>query len=155
MIAGSGQFPPILIVDDEEDQRLLTCRMLRLSELPNPVVPLAGGREAIDFLSICWHGRGVIPALAFLDLDMPSINGIEVLRWIRGIPELKSVKIVIFTSSENPENERQCASLGADGYLLKNTGLTVFRSFVHMTLQNASASCDLPRIATALGSRVT
>ena len=63
----------------------------------------------------------VLPDLVLLDLAMPKMSGAEVLRWIREQPGVRKTKVLIFTSSEKPEDFKTASEIGADGYLLKPT----------------------------------
>ena len=62
-----------------------------------------------------------LPDLILLDLVMPKMSGTEVLKWIREQPELKKTAVLIFTSSEKPEDVKSTTKLGANGYLVKPT----------------------------------
>ena len=71
--------------------------------------------------------EAVIPLLCFLDVKMPSINGHELLRWIRQHPQLDGVAVVMLSSSEHPEDVRQAAENGAQCYLAKYPHPTVLK----------------------------
>ena len=71
-----------------------------------------------------------LPDLVLLDLVMPKMNGLEVLKWIRDQTELKKTAVLIFTSSERPEDVRDATRIGANGYLVKPTKFEDLKNLV-------------------------
>lgn len=142
--------PSILIVDDEPDQMFLTRRMLGKTGLPLSIVEAAGGREAIEYLSpFCTtdgSAQSAPPTVVFLDLKMPIANGFEVLSWPRNQPALSTVRVIILTSSEDPEDVKRCASLGAHGYLLKHPSSLVFDSVLREALHEKDHGVARPGV---------
>jgi len=113
----------ILFAEDTLDDANLTIRALKKSGFTNRLHHVKDGAEAIDFL----YCKGVYatrnitekPKLILLDLKMPKISGLQVLEKIKSDPVLKSIPVVILTSSkENPDIEK-CYSLGANSYIVK------------------------------------
>lgn len=111
---------PILVVDDDDTQRLLTLALLETAGLRIPVVPCHGGPQAISYLTACMQERRALPLVIFLDLSMPIIDGMGVLRWVRAHPELSSLRIVVLTSSTSDVDRKLCAAYGASAYLVKH-----------------------------------
>jgi len=109
---------PILVVDDEPTDTYLLRRALRDAGVPNPVIGCGDGEEAVQFLEGAKFG-GQRPALIFLDMKMPRMNGPEFLTWIRSHPEFSDLKIVVVSSSSLPEDRNQALALGASEYLVK------------------------------------
>lgn len=109
---------PILVVDDEPTDTYLLRRALREGKVPNPVIGCGDGEEAAHFLESAKFG-GQRPALIFLDMKMPRMNGPEFLAWIRSHPEFSDLKIVVVSSSSLPEDRTQALALGAYEYLVK------------------------------------
>lgn len=109
---------PILVVDDEPTDTYLLRRALREAGVPNPVIGCGDGEEAIQFLEGAKFG-GQRPALVFLDMKMPRMNGPEFLAWIRSHSEFSDLKIVVVSSSSLAEDRTQALSLGASEYLVK------------------------------------
>ena len=113
----------ILFVEDTIDDADLTIRALKKSGFSNKLHHVKDGSEAIDFL----YCKGIYakrsnlekPKLILLDLKMPKISGLQVLEKIKSDPDLKSIPVVILTSSkENPDIDK-CYSLGANSYIVK------------------------------------
>ncbi|TDO24280.1 response regulator [Pedobacter duraquae] len=113
----------ILFVEDSADDAMLTMRALKKSGFNNKLLHLADGAEALDFI-FCrgiYQNRNIKdhPKLILLDLKMPKVSGLQVLAKIKADPELKSIPVVMLTSSnEGPDIER-CYELGANSYIVK------------------------------------
>jgi two-component system response regulator len=124
----------ILLVDDNPSDVELTVRALRRNKLANPIHVAEDGQEALD---IIFH-RGVHakhPAqsdslVIFLDLKLPKLDGLEVLKAIRGNPATKAVPIVIFTSSKEQRDVIEGYKLGVNAYIQKPVDFTEFRRVV-------------------------
>lgn len=113
----------ILFAEDALDDANLTIRALKKSGFTNRLHHVKDGAEAIDFLYCkgIYAKRNITekPKLILLDLKMPKISGLQVLEKIKSDPALKSIPVVILTSSkENPDIEK-CYSLGANSYIVK------------------------------------
>jgi CheY-like chemotaxis protein len=102
----------ILVIDDNSDARVLASRVLR--HLGEHAVCVASGAEALEFLR---HER---PKLVLLDLDMPEMDGLAVLRQIRGDPRLAGLPVVVFSAATEKELLAAVA-YGADDYLRKGS----------------------------------
>jgi len=113
----------ILLVEDDPDDRELTVGALRRSGLVNHIEVATDGAAALEFLFGGGPSRGPHPSrtpkLILLDLNMPRISGIEVLRRIKGDPELRRVPVVILTSSRETRDLKECYALGANSYIVK------------------------------------
>ncbi|MEO6753080.1 MAG: response regulator [Chthoniobacteraceae bacterium] len=112
----------ILLVEDSPQDAELTLDVLSKHNLANKVVHVRDGAEALDFL----HCRGAfadrgdaLPALVLLDLKMPKVDGLEVLRDIKGDPKLKVVPVVVMTSSREDADLHKCYELGVNAYVVK------------------------------------
>jgi two-component system response regulator len=113
----------ILLVEDNETDAELCIHALKKHHFANNLVWLKDGAEALDFLfgEGEYAGRPIWnkPSLILLDLRMPKVDGIEVLRRVKADEHLKSIPVVVLTSStENPDLE-ECYRLGANGYTSK------------------------------------
>src|SRR4051812_11098890 len=113
----------ILLVEDTRSDAEMTIRAIKKSNVANNIVHLTDGKQALDFL----FGEGDYsdrnlnnkPKVILLDLKMPKINGIEVLKKIKSNETTKSIPVVMLTSSrENPDIE-QCYALGVNSYIVK------------------------------------
>jgi two-component system response regulator len=124
----------ILLVEDNPDDELLTRRILKKSNVCNEVVVVRDGAEALDYLFATGthEGRdlGVMPQVILLDLYLPKVDGLEVLRRIRSDESTRRLPTVIFTSSEDQEDLVESYGLGANSYVRKPLNLAQFRAAV-------------------------
>ena len=115
----------VLSVDDNDVDGALLERAFKRTAVPARLFRVSEGPQAIAYLS----GDGIyrdrenypLPDLILLDLGMPKMSGMEVLRWIREQPEVRRTKVLIFTSSHKPEDREIASEYGADDFLLKPT----------------------------------
>lgn len=112
----------ILVVDDSPRDTELTVNALETYQLTNKVTSLRDGAEALDYL----YRRGDFsgrtdgqPAVILLDLKMPKVDGLEVLRQIKRDPELKMIPIVVMTSSREEQDVLKSYQLGVNAYVVK------------------------------------
>jgi CheY-like chemotaxis protein len=112
----------ILLVEDSDADAELTLRVLRKARLANRVVWVKDGQEALDFL----YGEGEYserpsarPRLVLLDLKLPRLNGIDVLRRLKGDERQRSIPVVMLTSSNEERDIVESYSLGVNSYLIK------------------------------------
>lgn len=112
----------ILLVDDSPRDRELALDALREYNVVNEVVTLRDGAEALDYL----YRRGEFagrtdgdPAVVLLDLKMPKVDGLEVLRQVKGDPQLKTIPIVMMTSSREDRDLVDSYRLGVNAYVVK------------------------------------
>lgn len=124
----------ILLVEDNPDDELLTRRILKKSNVCNEVVVARDGAAALDYLfgAGTYEGRdlGTMPQVILLDLDLPKVDGLEVLRHIRSDERTRRLPTVIFTSSEDQEDLVAGYGLGTNSYVRKPLDLTQFRAAV-------------------------
>ncbi len=113
----------ILLVEDNANDAELTLRALKQRNLANQVPVCRDGAEAMDFFS---DGARPVPKVVLLDLKLPKVDGLEVLRRLKQQGRTKSIPIVILTSSsEEPDIERAYA-LGANSYIVKPVDFEAF-----------------------------
>ena len=112
----------ILLVDDSPHDTELALDALQQYRVANEVLTLRDGAEALDFL----YRRGEFagrtdadPAVILLDLKMPRVNGLEVLRQIKGDPKLKMIPVVMMTSSREEQDLVNSYSYGVNAYVVK------------------------------------
>ena len=114
---------PILIVEDNPDDRILLQRAFRRARLANPVHMVTDGEEAVAYL--LGEGRfadreaNPFPVLVLLDLKIPRRSGLEVLQWMREHPTLRRLPVVVLTSSKEQSDINVAYDLGANTYLTK------------------------------------
>jgi two-component system response regulator len=119
--------PTILVVEDEEDSVLLLESAFRKAQFSNPVHRVSHGALAMEYLSqaVASKNRPVpLPAFVLLDLKLPLVSGIDVLKWIRAHPVLHSLIVIVFTSSAEPRDVAEAYRAGANSYLVKPTNLS-------------------------------
>lgn len=113
----------ILLVEDNPDDELLTLEALEANRVGNQVIVARNGAEALDYLlgEGAYAGRDVmdLPAVVLLDLKLPKIDGLEVLRRIRADERIRLLPVVILTSSNEEEDRIKGYSLGANSYVRK------------------------------------
>ena len=118
----------ILIVDDSPNDVELAIAALAEKNLANEVVVAEDGEEALDYL----YKRGKFvnqtgnPAVILLDIKMPKMDGIEVLRHIRADPDFKHIPVIMVTSSREEKNLVESYQLGANSYVVKPIDILQF-----------------------------
>lgn len=119
----SLKYVNILLVEDDADDLKITLRSLKISRFANRVDVVRDGAEALDYLFM----RGKYaqrqpasgPQLVLLDLNLPKVSGLEVLRAIKADPRTAALPVIILTGTRDDHNVAECLRLGADHYLLK------------------------------------
>ena len=120
----------ILLVEDNPDDEALTLRAFRKNNVTNEVVVARDGVEALDYL----FGTGahtnrdvsLLPQIIILDLKLPRIDGLEVLRRLRAAPQTKLLPVVILTSSNEERDRLEGYGLGANSYVRKPVDFAEF-----------------------------
>ena len=111
---------PILLVDDSPDDILIAKRAFAKSHMHNEVFVTHNGEEAIQFLQKKGKFKDVpTTGLVILDLKMPKVNGFEVLKIIKSDESLKSIPIIVLTSSSRPEDVERAYKLGCNSFVVK------------------------------------
>lgn len=109
----------ILLVEDNPDDEALTLRALRKANVMNPVVVAHDGVEALEYLLGAGSAARALPQLVLLDLKLPRIDGLEVLKRVRTDERTRLLPVVILTSSNEEEDRLAGYSLGANSYVRK------------------------------------
>lgn len=126
----------ILLVEDNRDDEALTLRAFRKHKVPHKVIVAHTGEEALDFLfgTGSHAGRDItaIPNLMLLDLNLPKIDGLEVLRRIRTSEHTRLLPVVVLTSSKEREDVATSYSLGANSYVRKPVSFPEFSDVVRV-----------------------
>jgi CheY-like chemotaxis protein len=135
-LAGPRRPPLVVVEDNDEDFEIFSWALQ--DRLPVPLVRCVDGDDLLDYL----HGRGAYakqkplpPALILLDLNLPGLDGREVLALIKSDDAFRKIPVVVFTTSDNPRDVAICYRQGASGYIVK--GLDVKRLIT--SLQNFRA----------------
>ena len=124
----------ILLVEDNPDDELLTLRALKKNNITNEVIVARDGAEALDYLL----GTGtdpdqaskVLPQVVLLDLRLPKIDGLEVLRRLRSEKRTELLPVVILTSSDEEQDVVKSYSLGANSFIRKPVDFNQFSEAV-------------------------
>jgi two-component system response regulator len=126
----------ILLVEDNADDEALMIRAFRKNNLSNQIVVARDGAEALDYLfrtgSFGDRDPEAMPELVLLDLKLPKVDGLEVLRRLRSDPRTELLPVVILTSSKEEQDIVQGYRLGANSYVCKPVN---FDRFVEATRQ--------------------
>lgn len=125
----------ILLVEDNPNDVELTLEALAELNLTNEVVVVSDGSEALDYLYL--RGRfkmraGGNPAVVLLDIKLPKVDGLEVLRTMRGDEDLKTVPVVMLTSSREEQDVVESYRVGVNAYVVKPVD---FQQFMHAVKQ--------------------
>ena len=120
----------ILLVEDNPDDELLTLRALRKNDVTGEVVVARDGVEALDYLfgtgAHAGRDTSVMPQLILLDLNLPKIDGLEVLRRLRAEERTRLLPVVILTSSREQQDMLEGYGLGANSYVRKPVNFEQF-----------------------------
>jgi two-component system, response regulator len=118
----------VLLIEDNPEDAELTIRVLKKNNLANNLVHLHDGEEALEFLFA--EGNYNIPKLILLDLKMPKVDGIEVLKKIKNDDQRKIIPVVILTSSKEERDIIESYNLGVNAYVVKPVEFEKFVSAV-------------------------
>ncbi len=110
--------PPILLVEDNPMDLDLTLRAFQRRHLTNPVVTARDGEEALAMMPL-WEAGEPMPAVILLDLKMPRVDGLEVLRQLKAHPRFCKIPVVVLTSSGEDGDIQKAYALGANSYIIK------------------------------------
>ncbi|EPX59711.1 putative two-component response regulator [Cystobacter fuscus DSM 2262] len=120
----------ILLVEDNADDELMTLRAFRKSNIHNPVVVVRDGAEAIDYLFIqgkhANRNPDIRPQVILLDLHLPRIDGLEVLRRIRAHEQTRTLPVVVLTSSKEERDLVDSYQLGVNSFVHKPVDVSSF-----------------------------
>ena len=114
--ACSGDHINVLFVDDDADDRMLFQTALEDIETPSRLTVATNGVEALRVLGAPDFG---VPDVIFIDINMPQINGWELLANIKRLPALSAVPVIVYSTSTAKEDKQRMQELGAHAYLVK------------------------------------
>ena len=124
----------ILLVEDNENDIELTLHALRSENLGNRIHVARDGEEALEFLakseSDLAARTGALPKLILLDLKLPKVDGLQVLRQAKGSPATRTIPVVVLTSSKEDEDMVSSYHLGVNSYIQKPVDFEQFRKIV-------------------------
>lgn len=122
--------PLIVAVDDENDDLFFLRHIINKTGVPHRFQPFSNGEAAVAGLTslIEDHTAFILPLVSFLDIKMAAMNGFDVLRWIRGQKSLDALPVLMFSSSDDPQDIATARELGAQGYLKKYPSVTAMQT---------------------------
>ena len=109
---------PILLVEDNKMDADLTRQAFKRRKVINPVLVARDGEEALGYLARWEAGEG-LPAVILLDINIPKVNGLEVLRAFKTNPRSKMIPVIVLTSSSEDRDIHTAYQLGANSYIVK------------------------------------
>jgi Response regulators consisting of a CheY-like receiver domain and a winged-helix DNA-binding domain len=121
---------PIVLVEDNEDDIVLTRRALSRNKIGNPLVVARDGAEALELL-LGANGASINPAIILLDLQLPKVDGLSVLKRLRADPRTTLTPIVVLTSSKAEQDVVAGYNLRANSYIRKPVDFDQFAEAVH------------------------
>jgi len=116
----------VLIVEDNLDHAEMIKRSFYRSGQWSDIVWAKDGQEALEYFDTCLNSTSSLPNLILLDIKMPKIDGLEVLRQIKSHPRLKLIPVVMLTTTDREEEILSSYELGANGYVTKSIGAKEF-----------------------------
>ena len=114
---------PILLVEDNPNDEMFVLRAFKKNNVANRVIVARDGQEALDYLFKC---GSEIPAIILLDLKLPKVSGLEVLKRLRADKRTNFIPVIILTSSIQDSDLRASYGLGGNSYILKSMDLDRF-----------------------------
>ncbi len=130
---------PILLVEDNPTDLDLTRRAFALRKLANPIEVARDGQEVLEMIPR-WEAGEPLPLLVLLDLKLPRVNGLEVLRRLREHPVTQSLPLVVLTSSNEDRDIQSAYQLHANSYIVKPVN---FDKFLEVAAQIELYWCQL------------
>ena len=124
----------ILLVEDNPDDEFLTVRELQKQHIVNEIIAVRDGVEALEYLfgtgQYAWRDVRDFPTVVLLDLKLPKVDGLEVLRRIRADDRTKHIPVVVLTSSDDQRDVVESYRLGANSYVCKPVNFKQFQEAV-------------------------
>ncbi len=139
---------PLLIIEDSDEDFVALTRMINQAKISNPVYRCEDGEEALEFL----YRQGKYedetlsprPCLIVLDLNLPGTDGREVLAQLKQNQDLKTIPVVIFSTSSNPKDVDACYRHGISGYIVKPMNADRLNQLVKTFLDYWFQTVELP-----------
>ena len=139
----------ILLVEDDANDVFFMQRAMKLAGVVHPVHVVSDGQQAVHYLAGTGghadRAKFPLPCLVLLDLKLPLIMGLDVLKWIRAQPELKHIIVLVFTSSRLAPDISKAYFLGANSYLVKPSSAEELPEMVRMIKRYWLEMSQVPR----------
>ena len=119
----------ILIAEDDDGHALLMEELLRETGIHNPIRRFRDGQETLDFLHRAEGADGLESGRAYLlllDIRMPRVDGVEVLRQLKADPRLREIPVIMLTTTDDPREVQSCYQLGCNCYITKPVEFSQF-----------------------------
>jgi len=126
MLATQAQTFTILIAEDDDGHADLVMEQLRDAGVGNPITRFRDGQEVLDFLLPAAGPTWDQPCLLLLDINMPRLDGITVLKRLKAEPATRSIPVVMLTTTDDPREVAACYGLGCSLYITKPVGFEAF-----------------------------
>jgi CheY-like chemotaxis protein len=144
-ISNSASECPILLVEDNQDDVLITKRAWNKGRIRNKLYVVNDGEEALEFLfKQGEYSNAPTPGLMLLDLKMPRVDGFEVLTKIKQDTKLKVLPIIVLTTSNRDQDIQRAYSLGCNSYILKPVSYEKFIEAVNTIKKYWMTMCEIP-----------
>jgi len=124
----------ILLAEDDDGHAELVLGSLREAGVKNPMRRFRDGQELMGFLEELLCGGGFPasrPYVLLLDIRMPRMDGLEVLRRVKEDPEMRTLPVIMLTTTDDPREVEECYRLGCNGYIVKPVGYEPFSETLH------------------------
>lgn len=125
MTSGGHDSKLVLLIEDDADDERLTRLALRRNNIMNEIVVACDGQEALDYLTGSGHyenrDTSILPSVIFIDLNIPKVSGLDVLRHIRSHEATRRIPVIILTGSNDPKAMEESYLAGANSYVVKPT----------------------------------
>ncbi len=125
----SNSSRPILLIEDNPVDVDLTRRAFARQKITNPIEVARDGEEALAWIER-WEGGEPRPVVILLDLKLPRVSGLDVLRQLKAHPRFSSIPVVILTTSSEESDVKSAYALGANSYIVKPVDFNKFQSVV-------------------------
>jgi CheY-like chemotaxis protein len=109
----------IILTEDDLGHATLIKRNLKRAGLLNDIIHFTDGQQVLDFLETEKKKKTILPALLLLDIKMPKVDGIEVLKTVKADPSLKKMPVIMITTTDDPREIERCHELGCSNYIKK------------------------------------
>ena len=149
----------ILLVEDNEGDVFIFKRFARKACIPNPVQVVRTGEQALDYLAgrrdYADRDEYPFPFLVMLDLKLPLLDGLDVLQWIRTVPEMDSLSVIVLSSSAEPRDVQRAYELGALSYLVKPPSVETLAQTIEELRSGRTGPGSRPHIQGSLLPQAT
>lgn len=133
----SAELIRVIVIEDNEDDRILLLRQLKGANMAEMIKFIPDGQEAIDYFQNNTTALAQSLMVIFLDLKLPSVSGLEVLRKIRNQEELSHVPVIVMTSSNDPRDLAECQALRVGKWVEKPITFDTFSKAIADTFHQS------------------